>query len=73
MINRFFDRIAPKTRQEARFRRDFVFFVFGALVILFLHRMVEEAVMEGYRQEVYSLEQSITRAKDTLNEVAQYH
>lgn len=71
MLARFFDTIAPRSRSEARFRRDLVFFFLGILITFLLRQALGIAILDGYQREASIVEQNLKNAADTLQRLYQ--
>lgn len=62
-----YNKIKPKSRREARMRRDMVLFVFGVASALYLGFCVRGSEVQMYRREIHELNQRLTRALDRMD------
>lgn len=61
-----YERIRPKTRKEARLRRDLVLFIAGAAFISIISAIWRADSIHVYEEEIYRLEQNISRAREEI-------
>ena len=64
-----YELVRPKTRRQARFRRDMVLFIAGAALISVLNFIWREDQIEVYREEIFHLEQTLNRARDEMRRI----